>query len=214
MKHLLDTCRENFGPPPRSLTFWERCRLWSPPPAWLSHSPRDELWSIYRTRNPLLRDGQVVWGALVQANSLLFSRGRGDCPAAAVYSPDPFFDAEPGVLHRIGHWLFELKGTAPADPTLRKLADDITDERKRSMKVQVPESLTNDREVYYTCIMVQRRHLPQGYLADGLFPLIVNPAATQATMILPARYWSRELIDRWRSERREPTPSRTGSSGR
>ena len=41
------------------------------------------------------------------------------------------------------------------------------------------------REVLYTTVMVARRHLPAGYLARTLVPLLVCPEKTEWTMVLP-----------------------------
>lgn len=46
--------------------------------------------------------------------------------------------------------------------------------------------------------MVHRPDLPDRYLASGLFPLVICPEATPATIILPARYWGDDLLALWR----------------
>jgi hypothetical protein len=214
---LLEQCRQKFGPPPRSFSLRERFYLWMAPPDWMI-GKRDELWRVYRSRKQLVRDGQVVWAALIQANFQLFSPGSSNCPAAVVYSTDPSFDSEPYALEEIARSLFRLKGTAPEDPALQKFAHDLTDERVRSMKLALPHSLTQGRDVFYTCIMVHRPHLPDRYLAAGLLPLVVQPELTEATLILPSRFWSDELLALWRSEgKNRPRPQRKerpGSTGR
>jgi hypothetical protein len=202
MGKLLEGCRRSFGPAPRSFSMGDRRHLSPLPPFWLLIRPKDRIWTLYKERSRLVSSGQVVWSAFVQANSLLFEPGSEDCPAAAVYSLDPRFDNEPGGLGRIAHALFALKGSVPSDPALQELVHDITDEMERTYNLRVPDSLTDGREVFLTCIMVHRRHLPEGYLKQGLVPLVVNPAVTGATMILPSRYWGPELRYFWGMPRR------------
>lgn len=197
MAQLLDACRRAFGAPPRSVPLGARWRMSPLPPLWMWLHLGDAIWVLYRERARLLRSGRVVWGTLVQANELLFQPATADLPAAALYSPDRHYDDKPEELGRIAQALFALKGTTPADPSLQKLAHDITDELERSYNLRVPDLLTGGREVYLTTIMVHRRHLPGGYLTQGLFPLIAHPASTRATMILPARYWGPELRYFW-----------------
>ncbi len=197
MAQLLEGCRQAFGAAPRSFSAQERRHFSPPTPMWMWFNRRDELWTLYRERMRVLETGQVVWAALVQANQLLFEPGTLDCPAAAVYGLDPSFDRDPDELRRIAHELFALKGTTPADPALRQAADDITNEMARRYNMRLPDALTGGRDVYMTCIMVHRRHLPTGYLTQGLFPLVVAPGQTPATMILPSRYWGPELRFFW-----------------
>jgi hypothetical protein len=195
----LAACRANFGSPPRRFSPWSARYLWPRPPVWLLLNPQDELWQLYRHRRQLLRGGRIVWGALIQANVQLFSPGSVDCPAAVAYSLDPAYEDAPETLARVGQALFSLKETVPDDPALRKLASDITDERIRTMKLLVPETITEGREVFYTVILVHRSHLPHRCLAAGIFPLLVMPEVTEATMILPSRYWTEGMRAHWRA---------------
>jgi hypothetical protein len=152
---------------------------------------------VYECQGMLLREGEIVWGALVQANSLLFSRGYFDHPAMVVYSPDPFFDDVPGELQDIAHRLFELKNTSPKNPTHRRHAEMITDERERGMGWRVPKSCTGGRDVWSTSVMVFRMHIPGLVLRSGWFPLLTHPETT-AVMIVPKKFWQPELVTIWK----------------
>jgi hypothetical protein len=161
---------------------------------YLSSSP---LCKVHQDKATLYREGRVVWGALVQANSRLFRQSWGDAPAVAVYSLDPYFKERPQELREIGRTLFQLKGTAPPDEDLARFAAILTDERTVELKLPVPVRLTGGRSVFYTTILVMRKHLPAGWLASSVFPLVVSPALTEATMILPSRFWDDALVTRW-----------------
>ena len=60
----------------------------------------------------VLTRGKVVWGCIVQANQTLYQNRRIDLltvPAVILYSPDPFFDADPLELKAISERLFAGK---------------------------------------------------------------------------------------------------------
>ncbi|MHB0934816.1 MAG: hypothetical protein ACYC6A_00370 [Armatimonadota bacterium] len=199
MDALIQDCRQRFKAPPRTFSFFDRIGyLRVPPPGWMRFVPKDKLWEIIHNQQMIFEQGQVVWGCLVQANMQLFERGRTDCPAMVVYSTDLYYDSHPDELAEIGHGLYSLKETQPDDPEERRFAEVITNELTRAMCLPVPKSRTDGRTVISTAILVHRRHLPKGILADGSFPLIILPRLTQAAIILPSRYWSPELIDLWR----------------
>jgi hypothetical protein len=62
----------------------------------------------------------------------------------------------------------------------------------------VPRPLVGSLPVYATTVLVARRHVPGRRLAAGTFPLIIHPE-TDATMILPGRYWPPVLLGLWSS---------------
>ena len=201
---LIERCREEFGDPPRDLSrddkaefrlrvSWSmRCYFWR---------TRDSLQMIYRDQHILRDHGELVWGHIVQANQILFDRSNSQpMPACGVYSSDPYFDDRVNSLRDIGHELYELKGTIPDDPQLRRFARVITGEKERLYAVRIPRSLCENRNVYYTTFMVDPEHLPDGYLAAGYFPLLICPQRTDAVMILPACFWPRMLRDYWGEE--------------
>ncbi len=194
MQNLIAEARDAIGPPPRRFGFLSRYRLRVRPPSWMPKT--DELREVYRQQSLLLRRGDVVWGALVQANTLLFKPGPTDHPAMAVYAPTRDLDDSPYVLQGIARHLFRLKGTTPKGPAERRLAAMITNEMERGLGWVVPKSCTGGLDVRSTSFMVFRGHLPAGRLESGWFPLLAHPD-TPAVMILPARYWPPALVRRW-----------------
>jgi hypothetical protein len=154
---------------------------------------------VFLRQNLLLRDGDVVWGALVQANRLLFKAGRHDHPARVIHSADPSLDDGLDRLRTIASRLFQLKGTLPDDPGQRHFAEMITDETECGMGWTVPKGITGGPEVRSTGLMVFRRHLPGGVLRSGWFPLLTHPS-TSAVMIVPWRYWPDDLVEIWKGK--------------
>jgi hypothetical protein len=195
LKAVIDACRAEFGPPPRQFTWKEWFHLLMIPlnPAlWM-----DSLLWVYFRQGTLRKNGEIVWGHIVQANNALFSKGFGDLPADVIFSFDPHYDDAIGELEGIAAALFELKGTRPEDPAAKRIAKHLTAEITRAWKLPVPVDLTGGREVFLTTIMVCRAHLPGRHLAASLFPLLATREQTKAAMILSSRYWPAELLDCW-----------------
>ena len=166
-------------------------------PRWLWFKPGDWLNTVYRRQRRLRREGRVAWGVLVQANKLLFEPGPWDHPASVIYSPDSSFDDSLPDLGTLAHGLYDVKGEHVADPQLQEFSRVLADELDRAPGLQVPPSLTGGRKVFHTAIMIVRKHLPQGYVTNGYFPLVVDPADWKAAMILPSRYWSAGVLEDW-----------------
>ena len=163
-------------------------------PGWLN--PQDPLFEFFEKQVLLLTEGRIAWAALVQANKLLFSPGAEDCPAQLVWSDEPYFDSRPQELRGIGRRIFQLKNTAPSNPEERKIAAQITDEVIRSLGWKLPQSLT-DQNVYSTTLMVFRKHIPNGTLTAGCFPILTH-SSTPFVMIVPFEFWPIELIMLWK----------------
>jgi hypothetical protein len=196
---ILKQCREAFGPPPRRFSLWQwHTYLKAKKPPWLPQYPDDRLHELYRDQRKLFTTGRVVWANIVQANQLLFAPGPDDSPAEAVYSFDPGLESDAAIhiLKDLGHRLFALKGTTPPGPRLAEFARAITDERERTPRREIPPDLTRGLRVYHTTVMGVRKHLPGGYLAESFFPLVASPDLMW-TMILPSRYWPKELLELW-----------------
>ena len=170
------------------------------PPIWMIRARDRRFCSLYRDQHILFTKGQIVWGTIIQANVLLFKPGKANCPAAIVYSPDTKFHNNPGELGKIARELYELKNKIIEHPEvidLKIFAEAITNEMDGLLNIKIPNYLTSNNLVYYTSIMVYRKHLPLGYLKQNYFPVLVAPKYTSASMILPSRYWCPTLTQIW-----------------
>ena len=194
MQQLLAQAREKLGRLRMASAAGTLDTMQAESPKWLTH--RDPLSEVSRQQGLLLREGQIVWAALVMANNLLFKPGKEDCPALLVYSLDPWFESRPDELHAIARRIFELKNTEPAEPGLRALAKLVTEESDRGMGWRVPEALT-DKDVRGSIFMVFRQHIPMGQMCGERFPILVHPS-TQAVLMLPFEGWPAELVKSWK----------------
>jgi hypothetical protein len=198
---LLAATRERFAQERRSWLFGWRPYHRLARPLWAKG--RDTPFEcIYQDYRRLLKKGAVGWAHIVQANAILLKPGADDCPAAVVFSLDPFFDDKLKALAELAGLLFGLKDGEVRDPDLAELADAITDEEQVLFNRTLPRSLTFRRRAYYTTIMVHRKHLPVRLLKASWFPLVADPDETPASVILPSRYWDPELVEMWRASRR------------
>ncbi len=205
-KRLLDETRSNLGPPPRRLGAMTRLSLRAWRPLWLDLE--DGLETFFQWQYEILTEGRVVWGCLVQANSLLFEAGRSSHPALVVYGKDPALDDELPWLRLVAGRLFALKGTEPADPEERRMAALITDEVARGGLRPVPKRLSDGRDLRVMEIFCVRKHLPDRRLRSTWVPLLIHPV-TPNVMIVPHRFWPVELMARWLADN-EPEPPSEG----
>jgi hypothetical protein len=173
----------------------ERWYLHIRPPRWCS-AEKDDLLMIYREQKKLLLEGQVALAMLVQANERLFHKGTVDAPANIIYTTETSFENPLSKLLEIAQKLFSLKGTRPENAAELKFAQMLSYDYSRDFRVTVPDTLAQGMDVTYTTIMIHRKHLPEGYLSNVFFPLLIHPES-RASMILPARYWSEEMLEAW-----------------
>lgn len=169
-------------------------RIAADKPDWMEHD--EPLLETILEQRRLMKEGHIVWAALVQANSLLFKEGEHDHPAMLVYSDDTHFDSRPQELRAIADQIYQLKRTEPEDHEERLVAARVTNEMDRSMGWQLPDLLT-DKNVRSAAFMVFRKHIPNGILQAAVFPVLVHPA-TAAVMIVPVAFWPVSLTTMWR----------------
>ncbi len=201
MKRMIEACRKKVGDAPRQLTeqALKACRLsLTPDVKPLFENNNDPLLMILRDQEKLIRGGSVVWGHLVQANSMLFDRNNDKTlPANVLYSLDSYFDSDVMYLGALARNLFAQKGTSPADHEIREFVRIITDELERSIKRELPKHYCCGHSVFFGDCFVQPSHLPGRCLTGSYFPMLVNPAETAAVMILPSQYWPPEFLRGW-----------------
>jgi hypothetical protein len=200
---VIGSCRAAFGAPPRKLPPVEadayRLALESQLHSALAKG-KDKLLEILAVQDCLRDRGQVYWGQLVQANSILFDpNNRNTLPGNVIYSTDPFFDGRTSLLTSMARGLYAQKGSTKADRELQKFVDAVTDEYMRVLRREMPHSYTGGREVFFATFFIQPGHLPGGYLKRPSFPVVANREETETVMILPSRYWPSDFAAWWRS---------------
>lgn len=142
----------------------------------------------------LLKKGKVVWGSLVQANSMIFEPGNQNLPASYIYSPEDYFRDHPKHLLEISNRIFSLKGGGTGDELLDATADLITDEQQDKFSYPIPYQLTDGHEVYLSSVLLIRSCLPEGRLTSRLLPMLVNPPDNGLMLPLPLKFWSKQLL--------------------
>lgn len=187
LKEVLVQVNEELGEPPRKLRRSERRVLQLRKPLSLRLGRDRRFDEIFKYQKRLLVNGRAVWGALIQANVLLFEPGPDDCPAAILYSTDPQMD--PILLQEVASTLMQFKGKRVKNRELQHLGDHLKDEYVVDMKYPIPKDLTDGFPCYYTCIWVQRSHIAGGVLRGRLFPLLALPEETEATMVVHHEFW-------------------------
>jgi len=193
----INECRAAFGNAPREFSMYREWRNKIPKPFWLLLENDQCYNEILCQQSHLLKRGSIIWGGIIQANSALFSKGSFNHPAAAIYSFDQNVDKSPEVISFIASQLFSYKGMQASNPEIQTFSDKLADEIETDLKLKIPEELTEGVDCFYTSILVHRNHLTNKVLSMKVFPLLVNPEETKATMILPFKYWSKSLINLW-----------------
>jgi hypothetical protein len=191
----IEESRGLIGKPPRTLVGSPYLRI--TPPPWLQKTPYDPLWEVYRQQEVLYREGFVVWSCVMKANQRALSPGPDDVPASVVYSPHPWFDGRLDQLGRIAQVVGELKGKPAKDPEAAEFVRAVFDEQNRAPRLPVPKSIFNEYPSFHTTIVVIRKHLPHGFLTNGMLPILVKPQTTTAAIVLPSCYWAPELLAAW-----------------
>lgn len=185
----LQAVRDSLGPPgKRNLSSANRVRI----PGWvnLGHPLR----ALTHKQGLLLRLGEPVWAALVQANSKIFELNSEALPGAVLYSPDPESFARPAVLARAAQNLFSSKGQTGGDPRLQGLIEAVADERQTILHQELPASASEGLYCLYTSVLFDPRHLPGGVLNLRVFPVLRHPKS-QAVLVVPHWHWPEELFE-------------------
>ena len=197
---LLKQVRSKIGSRPRSFDEAMLKLIRPKKPSWMLFSFFEKLREQYKQFDHLLTHGSLTWGQIVQANTLLFEPGKIDSPCDVLYPLKPA-NGDNEALSDMAASLFELKATwkQQGDPELRRFGKTLANETTRRLGETIHPAVTGGRDVRHSAMMVVRKHLPTGYLADGFFPLLIDPRVTGAVTIVPKAFWPDELVALWMS---------------
>ncbi|MEJ8835286.1 hypothetical protein [Ramlibacter sp. AN1133] len=163
------------------------------PPPWVA---KDPLASLFAAVPHVLRSGRVVWGAVIQANQVLFTpEPHGGAPGEVVY--DPTGRAPAAALDEVAQAILALKGKPFDDPALAGISKYLADETTRAFGLDVPASIS-PYPLKIASTWFDRGYLPGTVLAHRSFPLIVSPAQPGLVLFLPAVVWPAVLLQAWR----------------
>jgi len=163
-------------------------------PAWAANDP---LASLFAAVPHLLRNGRVVWGAMIQASQALFTpESPVGAPGEVVY--DPTGRAPAAALHDVAQALFALKGRPFDDPALAAVSQYLADEKTRAFGLDVPAAIS-PYPLKIASTWFDRQYLPGKVLAHRSFPVIISPAQPGLLLFLPAVVWPAVLLQAWRS---------------
>lgn len=172
--------------------------LHADPPPWLEKAgSKDEMYSPFEKQNLIRRDGLVVWACVVQANQLAFQHGYVDTGASVIWSEDRYFDTNSEELRDIASQCYALKGVDQSDPECAAFSRMLTNELTRAPRLKVPSVFTGGYKVYHSPVMLTRRHLPKGFLAEHVFPVFIAPDKSGDLLLVPAAFWPPSLMAAW-----------------
>jgi tetratricopeptide (TPR) repeat protein len=153
---------------------------------------------LFHHVDELLRDGRVVWAALVQANERLFQpKFEFGAPGDVLY--DPQGRVEPASLVAVADLLFQAKvhGTEGIDdPQLARYAEHLRDERTRQFGFAIAGRVLP----YPLCASTtyfDQRQLPDGMLSQRCFPLLVSDSQPGLVLPLPQALWPEAFREAW-----------------
>lgn len=186
LRVALNDIRKNFGSAPRTVKRRDKIK----PPFWVAF---DDLKIIPQMQEKLLVEGRIVWAALVQANSSIFTPGKTNYCGNAIYVSGDTDSEYPISLLEIAGSLYDIKGEITKDPQVQVFSDTLADELDRQMKIQVPHQLTGRDDCFFTTLLFDRKHLPHRVLGGSLFPILIN-RNSEATLVVPCSYWPKSFI--------------------
>lgn len=136
----------------------------------------------------VLNNGKIVYACLAMANTELYKESKHihkSYPAVLIYSTDECFVDDPTPLISITKALYDDKDN-----------NFLQNETSFYSHYELPKSITDGKNVYATCVLLYRYHLPLGFIKDNmtLMPLIVNPNSCPSSFVVDAKYWPLELV--------------------
>lgn len=168
----------------------QRKALDMPRPNWLEG---DDLERLFDAGEAIFEGGRVAWGALVQANNVLFDPTKDmAAPGEVLYDPQGRF--APEDLSTIAAAAFNLRKNPPADPALVAIADYLNDERQRVFALDAP---LTPYPLKISSTFLDQRHFAGGCILLRHFPIVLHDEFPGLVRLLPHPFWPDDFRRQW-----------------
>lgn len=166
-------------------------------PSWLDST--DPMYEMYEKKREILKNGEITYAHIVQANMELYKRvSFYNCPAHIVYSDSEYVIDNIELLEDVAFEIGNYKDRDERDVPLewREIARVVTDEYDRA-DFSFPIYHDGNEIIYnFLPTMIHRKLLPKRRLCGSIIPILVTKESKQV-MILPKKYWSNEFKKLW-----------------
>ena len=155
-----------------------------------------------RDQKLLYDEGRIAYACVVDAHKSIYEKGNDVCEATVVFSEDEVFDEFPNLLAEVAIRVARLQDEKQAElpEEHKEVLRELTGRSHRRQNMLLPKDLCYQKDTYMTTVYIYRPHLPRPLLLRGFFPMLVLPEKTTASMVLPAAYWSDEMLTEWLSD--------------
>lgn len=197
----LDGLRSRLGDVPRKLGWLSKSPLEFSEPGFLrgasvQDDPVKKVFSMFRE---LWKHGDVRWGRLLKANSLLYKPGEKDCPGELMYCMNPSDEISYSRIKTGVRKLSNLRELdlplAGASQRVIEWWQDMNDDMCYHEGFKLPEEWTETEGCRVNTLLFHRGHLPQGFLSVSCLPVLVTKAAPHLALPIPCAYWPEGLIE-------------------
>ena len=146
-------------------------------------------------------EAEVVPGALVYANTVLYEPGAEPANAGFVFTFDQALASDPERLVHVAQRCFELhREQTPGTPAFAELHERCRGWSARLPagrshvfdRVRVPEILCGNKTTFMTPITITRDQLPGGVIDRRIYPLLARRDRSESADLLPWSYWGTE----------------------
>ena len=181
---VLQVCRQRYN-----RKRWGQGRAHLPkPPTWMAN---DELRVFFQHWLHVLRTGRLTWGVVIEAEPHLFEQSTAsDGVGEILYSTGPANCAPLEVLRGICSQLNQLSAEADDE-------NDAAAPAERMFGQEIPDWISGKHSCAVSTTYFVHDHLPGGYLADYILPVLVAREPPYVVVPLPSCHWPEQFSEDW-----------------
>ena len=103
--------------------------------------------AAFERREELVLEGELVLGAVVMANTLLYKyKNKHDCPAVFIYSYEKYFEENPNKLKKLAQEIYAIRELSEQvlskDSVKKEIADCLKDEETPQFNIELSKQLS------------------------------------------------------------------------